>query len=40
MEIQAKPASVKGPAETFTGDVWFVVIAKGDDYDRPRAARR
>ena len=27
MEIQAKKPSVKGPAEMFTGDVWFDVIA-------------
>jgi quercetin dioxygenase-like cupin family protein len=36
MEIQAKQASVKGPAETFTGDVWFDVIARADDYARMR----
>ncbi|CAH0254427.1 hypothetical protein SRABI26_03228 [Arthrobacter sp. Bi26] len=27
MEIQAKKPSVKGPAQMFTGDVWFDVIA-------------
>lgn len=27
MEIQAKQPSVKGPAQMFTGDVWFDVIA-------------
>ena len=29
MEIRSKPASVKGPAEQFTGDVWFDAIAQG-----------
>ena len=27
MEIRAKEPSVKGPAQMFTGDVWFDVIA-------------
>ena len=27
VEIQAKKPSVKGPAQMFTGDVWFDVIA-------------
>ena len=36
MEIQTKPATVKGPAETFTGDVWFDVITRGEDYPRMR----
>ena len=27
MEIQTKKPSVKGPAQMFTGDVWFDVIA-------------
>ena len=30
MEIQPKTPSNKGPAELFTGDVWFDVIAKGE----------
>ena len=30
MEIQPKQPSTKGPAEMFTGDVWFDVIAKGE----------
>ena len=34
MDIQTKPATVKGPAETFTGDVWFDVITRGEDYPR------
>jgi quercetin dioxygenase-like cupin family protein len=29
MEIVAKPASAKGPAEWFTGDVWIDAIARG-----------
>ena len=36
MKIQSKPATVKGPAETFTGDVWFDVVARGEDYARMR----
>ena len=36
MEIQARQATVKGPAETFTGDVWYDVITKGEDYSRMR----
>ena len=29
MEILPKSPSTKGPAQMFTGDVWFDVIAKG-----------
>lgn len=29
MQTQAKQPSTKGPAETFTGDVWYDVIAAG-----------
>jgi hypothetical protein len=29
MEISASKPSTKGPAEMFTGDVWFDVIAAG-----------
>lgn len=29
MEIQPKRPSTKGPAEMFTGDVWFDVLAAG-----------
>jgi quercetin dioxygenase-like cupin family protein len=36
MEIQAKHATVKGPAETFTGNVWFDVIVRDGDYPRMR----
>ncbi|MDQ2847859.1 MAG: cupin domain-containing protein [Actinomycetota bacterium] len=31
MEIQPKAPSTKAPAEMFSGDVWFDVIAKGDE---------
>ena len=30
MEIQPKQPTAQGPAETFTGDVWFDMIAAGD----------
>lgn len=36
MEILAKQPSVKGPAQMFTGDVWFDVIAKGEEPSRMR----
>jgi quercetin dioxygenase-like cupin family protein len=36
VEIQPKPPSTKGPAEMFTGDVWFDVIARGEDPSRLR----
>ncbi len=29
MEVVPKPPSVKGPADMFTGDVWFDTIARG-----------
>jgi quercetin dioxygenase-like cupin family protein len=29
MEISAKPPTAKGPAETFTGDVWVDPITRG-----------
>ncbi len=29
MEISPKPPTVKGPAENFTGDVWFDPITRG-----------
>ena len=32
VEIQPKPLTTKGPAETFTGDVWVDLIAQ----DEPR----
>lgn len=36
MEIQAKQASVKGPAKMFTGDVWYDVVAEGEEPSRIR----
>ncbi|MCW2948222.1 MAG: transcriptional regulator [Actinoallomurus sp.] len=36
MEILPKHPSVKGPAEMFTGDVYFDVIAKGEEPSRMR----
>jgi quercetin dioxygenase-like cupin family protein len=36
LEIRPKHASTKGPAELFTGDVWYDVIAKGAEPSRIR----
>ena len=36
LEIQPKQPSTKGPTEMFTGDVWFDVIAKGEEPSRMR----
>jgi quercetin dioxygenase-like cupin family protein len=36
MEVRAKPPSDKGPAETFTGDVWIDAIARGEEPSRVR----
>jgi quercetin dioxygenase-like cupin family protein len=36
MEILTKQPSVKGPAQMFTGDVWFDVIAQGSEPSRMR----
>jgi quercetin dioxygenase-like cupin family protein/transcriptional regulator with XRE-family HTH domain len=36
MELQPKQPSVKGPAERFTGDVWYDVIASGEPPSRLR----
>jgi quercetin dioxygenase-like cupin family protein len=36
MQIHPKQPSTKGPAEMFTGDVWFDVIAKGEEPSRMR----
>jgi quercetin dioxygenase-like cupin family protein len=36
VEIQPKTPSTKGPAEMFSGDVWFDVIAKGEEPSRMR----
>jgi quercetin dioxygenase-like cupin family protein len=36
VEILQKQPSVKGPAQMFTGDVWFDVIVKGEEPSRVR----
>lgn len=36
MEIQPKRPTVKGPADTFTGDVWVDMIAQGEPPSRLR----
>jgi quercetin dioxygenase-like cupin family protein len=36
LEIQPKQPTAKGPADRFTGDVWFDVIAKGEEPSRMR----
>ncbi|HET9562491.1 MAG TPA: cupin domain-containing protein [Propionibacteriaceae bacterium] len=36
MEIQPKRPTVKGAAETFTGDVWVDMIAQGEPPSRLR----
>jgi quercetin dioxygenase-like cupin family protein len=36
VELQPKTPSTKGPAELFTGDVWFDVIARGEEPSRMR----
>jgi quercetin dioxygenase-like cupin family protein len=36
MDIVKKPPTVKAPAETFTGDAWFDVIARGEQPSRLR----
>jgi quercetin dioxygenase-like cupin family protein len=36
MEVLPKQPSTKGPAELFTGDVWFDVIVKGEEPSRIR----
>ena len=36
MEMLPREPTVKGPAERFTGDVWFDVIAKGEEPSRMR----
>ena len=38
MEIQARQPTAKAPAETFTGDAWIDVIAKGEDPSRIRVS--
>jgi quercetin dioxygenase-like cupin family protein len=36
MEFLAKQPTIKAPAETFTGDAWFDVIARGEGPSRLR----
>lgn len=36
MEIQGKPATAKGPAERFTGDVWIDAVVRGEEPSRVR----
>ena len=36
MEIKPKPPTVMAPAETFTGHVWYDVIARGEEPSRVR----
>ena len=36
MEMLPREPTVKGPAERFTGDVWFDVIARGEEPSRLR----
>jgi quercetin dioxygenase-like cupin family protein len=36
MEIQPKQPTTKGPADRFTGDVWFDVVASGVEPSRLR----
>jgi quercetin dioxygenase-like cupin family protein len=36
VKILAKQPSVKGPAQMFTGDVWYDVIAQGSELSRMR----
>jgi|SRR5208283_4570578 len=39
MEIQPQRPATKAPAETFTGDAWFDVIAQGQPPSRLRGQR-
>jgi hypothetical protein len=36
LEIRPKQPTTKGPADLFTGDIWFDVIAKGEEPSRIR----
>jgi hypothetical protein len=40
MEIKPAQATVKAPAETFTGDAWYDVIARGEEPSAPTTERR
>ena len=37
MELLKQPATVKAPAQMFTGDAWFDVIYRGEGASRARA---
>src|SRR5213082_2500184 len=37
VEIQTEQATIKGPWDLFTGDVWFDVVVRDQDYPRMRA---
>jgi quercetin dioxygenase-like cupin family protein len=36
VEVQPRQATTKGPADRFTGDVWFDMIASGEEPSRLR----
>jgi quercetin dioxygenase-like cupin family protein len=36
VNIESKQPTVKGPAQTFSGNVWFDVVAPDSDYPRMR----
>ena len=36
MEVLTRQATTRGPAEMFTGDVWFDIIARGEEPSRMR----
>ena len=38
MKIMPKQPTVKAPAETFTGDAWFDVVARGEEPSRIRVS--
>ena len=38
MKLQPKQPTIKGPATTFTGDVWFDMIAQGEPPSRLRVS--
>ena len=38
MKIQPKQPTAKAPAETFTGEAWFDVIARGEEPSRIRVS--
>ena len=36
MDVKRKQPTVKAPAETFTGDAWYDVVARGEEPSRVR----